>query len=181
MAKLIANLPCADLLPLTVGAVTLDEITPLPIYSISPAKGQQKAVSQALKSAIGVNLPALNRTSEAGDTRVMWLGIDQWLVFGADLPDVIGKAAVTDQSDAWAIVRMSGDDVEAVLARLVPIDLRIKVFRKGYTARTLIGHMTGSVTRIGPKSFEIMVMRSMASTLVHELESAALGFQARSA
>ena len=180
MAKFIANSPCADLLPLTVGTVTLDEIIPPSIYSVSPANGQQKAVSQTFKSAIAVNLPAPNRTGEADDTRVMWLGIDQWLVFGAGLPDLGGKAAVTDQSDAWAIVRMSGDDVEAVLARLVPVDLRAKVFRKGHTARTLIGHMTGSVTRLSPKSFEIMVMRSMASTLVHELERAALGFQARS-
>jgi sarcosine oxidase subunit gamma len=100
-------------------------------------------------------------------------------VFEAPVPDLNGQAAITDQTDAWAVVRISGAGVEDVLARLVPIDLCAKTFRKGHTARTLIGHMTGSVTRLGPNSFEIMVMRSMASTLVHELETAAKGFAER--
>ena len=92
---------------------------------------------------------------------------------------LIGVAALTDQTDASAVVRIEGDAVEAVLARLVPVDLRIGSFAEGRTARTMVGHMTASVTRVGPMAFEVMVMRSMAATVVHELTEAAIGVQAR--
>jgi len=66
------------------------------------------------------------------------------------------------------------------LARLTPIDLRKTTFKRGHTARTLIGHMTGSITCVGADAFEVMVMRSMAHTLVHELSQAAENVTARS-
>jgi sarcosine oxidase subunit gamma len=92
-----------------------------------------------------------------------------------------GIAALTDQSDAWAVVQIAGAGVEDVLARLVPVDLRGQVFKKTHVATTMLGHMSVTVTRMGPVSFEIMVMRSMAATLVHELQGAMRGVTARNA
>ncbi|MEL6839146.1 MAG: sarcosine oxidase subunit gamma, partial [Pseudomonadota bacterium] len=66
----------------------------------------------------------------------------------------------------------SGAGVEDVLARLVPVDLRLATFKTGHTARTMLGHMSVAISRVGAQSFEIMAMRSMAGTLVHELETA---------
>ena len=96
---------------------------------------------------------------------------------GAPCPAL--PAQCVDHSDAWAIVRLDGADAAAVLSRLTPIDLRATSFKKGHTARTLIGHMTGGVTRLGAQSFEVMVMRSMAATLVHDLVQAAENMDAR--
>ena len=96
-----------------------------------------------------------------------------------DAGDLAGLAAVTDQADGVAAVKIEGDAAEAVLARLVPLDLRAASFKRGHTARSLVNHMTASITRLGPKSFEVMVMRSMAQTLVHELTEAAEGVAAR--
>ncbi|MCC5975705.1 MAG: sarcosine oxidase subunit gamma, partial [Rubellimicrobium sp.] len=45
--------------------------------------------------------------------------------------------------------------------------------RRAPTARTLVGHMTASVTRVAGEAFEIMVMRSMAGTLLHDMTEAA--------
>jgi len=115
--------------------------------------------------------------SEAG--RLMWAGHGMALLVDADAPDLTGLAAVTDQTDAWAIVQLQGAAVEDVLARLIPVDLRRDTFKVGHTARTMIGHMTGSVTRVGPDAFEVMVMRSMAGTLLHDLTRAAKGVAAR--
>lgn len=178
MAKLIAESPCAGLLPQTVGGFEITEYVPRLAFSVAPFKGKQALVSKALKSALGLSLPTPNKSAEVGDIRALWIGLDQWLVMGADVPELDG-AAVTDQSDAWAFVRISGKGVEDVLARLVPVDLRRGQFRNGQTARTMIAHMTGSVTRIGAHEFEIMVMRSMAATLVHDVVQAAEGYVAR--
>ncbi|MEM8537805.1 MAG: sarcosine oxidase subunit gamma family protein, partial [Pseudomonadota bacterium] len=91
----------------------------------------------------------------------------------------VDGVAVTDQSDAWAVVQISGHAVEKVLARLVPIDLRAGVFPAAQVARTMLGHLSVAIMRTGETEFEIMVMRSMAKTLVHDLTVAMKGVAAR--
>ncbi len=181
MVKLIPASPCASLLPVRVGGLSLTEVETGTATLIAPFKGQQKATSAALKSALGLAFPAPNRTTvQKGDAgaRLVWCGKGQALLIGAPCPEAL-PAACVDHSDAWAVVRMEGAGVESVLARLVPLDLRAGSFAKGHTARTMLGHMTVSLTRMGNISFEIMAMRSMAASLVHELAEAAKGVAAR--
>lgn len=177
MVKLIPLTPCAGLLPITVGTVSLTEVVVDQITSIAPYAGRGKQVSAALKEQIGVGLPGVGRSLGKGDVLVHWAGHRTW--FLREAVDLDGLAAVTDQSDAWAIVEIAGSGAEDVLARLVPVDLRAGTFKKGHTARTLLGHMNVLITRTGPQAFEIMGMRSMAGTLVHELEQAMRGVAAR--
>ena len=66
-----------------------------------------------------------------------------------------------------------------MLARLTPINLREGALPEGATARTVIGHMTGSITRTVADIDEVMVFRSMAWTAVYELERAMKGVAAR--
>ena len=172
MASLIALTPCAGLLPMTIGGVTLTEVLPEVLTSVAPFKGQKGAVSDALKAQVGAGLPAVNRRTGA----VTWFGHGVWMVAGAVS---VEGAAVTDQSDAWAVVEISGAGCEDVLARLVPVDLRASVFEKNHVAKTMLAHMSVTVVRTGADSFEIMAMRSMAKTLVHDLETAARGVAAR--
>lgn len=89
------------------------------------------------------------------------------------------EATVVDQGDAWAVVKLEGAGAEDVLARLVPVHVRMARFKRGHTARTMLGHMTVSVTRVGERAFQIMVFRSMAKTLVHDLQRAMESVAAR--
>lgn len=171
MVELLPLTPCAGLLPVTHGAVTLTEVAVGAMVSVAPFAGQDKVVSAALKDQLGVGLAPVNRVVRKGDARVQWFGHGTWLVRGDVM--VAGLAAVTDQSDAWCAVQLTGAGVEDVLARLVPVDLRAGVFKKDHTARTMLGHMSVAITRIGPQAIEVMAMRSMAGTLVHELSVAA--------
>jgi sarcosine oxidase subunit gamma len=59
------------------------------------------------------------------------------------------------------------------------VDLRPQVFKRGHTLRTELKHMMASITRIGAQSFQIMVFRSMARTLVHDLKTAMEAVAAR--
>lgn len=177
MVKLVALSPAEGLLPVTVGTCTLSEVMPEAITSVTPFRGRETAVSDALKAEIGAGFPAPNRTTGKAGARAIWVGAGQALVLGPKVaPD---GAAVTEQSDAWAVFKLEGEDAEAVLARLTPIDVRRSVFKRGHTARTLLQHMTGSITRTGDKSLEIMVFRSMARTAVHELSEAMASVAAR--
>ncbi len=179
MANLLARTPCEGLLPVTIGSVTLSEVVIERMAAVAPFKGKEGAVSAALKEACEIAFPAPNRTSSKGDARAVWAGQGRANVIGCGLPDLSGLAAVTEQGDGVAAVKIEGDGAEAVLARLVPLDLRAATFKRGHTARSLVNHMAASITRLGPKSFEVMVMRSMAQTLVHELTEAAEGVAAR--
>ena len=173
MADLIAVTPLAGLLPVTVGRVTISEIVPAHLTSVAPYKGKEEAVSAALQDAVGAGLTPAGRRSGA----VTWFGHGVWMVAGDVAPP---GAAVTDQSDAWAVVSVQGDAAEDVLARLVPVDLRVRHFAEGDVAKTMLAHLAVTIVRTGADSFEIMAMRSMGRTLVHDLETAARGLAARS-
>ncbi len=173
MAELIAQSPCRDLLPVTHGTVTLSEVDPGNITSLSPFKGKAATLSDALNSAYGLRFPAPGRSTGKEGARCLWTGRHQAFLQGPEPVDSLkASAALTDQSDAWTVVSLEGADAEDVLARLVPIDLRAGVFKRGHTARTLCQHMTASITRTGANRFQIMVFRSMAATLCHELGEA---------
>jgi sarcosine oxidase subunit gamma len=175
VVNLIALPPCAGLLPMSEGGIEVTEALYGQLMSVVPFAGRDKAVSGKLKELVGTGLPGVNR--RVGN--VWWFGYGTWMVAGDVALD--GVAAVTDQTDAWAVVQIAGGGVEDVLARLVPIDLRTQVFKKNHVAKTMLGHMSVAVTRVGAASFEIMVMRSMAATLIHELQATMRGVAARNA
>lgn len=173
MAELIATSPCAGLLPFENGAAELSEVDPGPMTSLSPFRGRADALSAALESAHGLALPGPNRCTQAGGARALWFGHAHVLLTGVRPAESLSDhAALTDQGDAWAVLRLEGERAAEVLARLVPVDLRDGHFAQGHAARTLVGHMQGAVTRVGPRAFEVMVFRSMGPTLVAELRTA---------
>lgn len=173
MVDLIAKSPCDGLLPVTIGTLSVSEVESTSLTSLAPFKGQSIALGKALKAAHGVEAPAPGHTAHSGDTRVLWFGQDMLLLMGPDPDAKLAKhAALTDQSDAWAVVELSGDGASDVMARLTPLDLRARQFSTGQTARTEVQHMMASVTRMGPEAWMIMVFRGFAETLVHDLRVA---------
>lgn len=180
MADLMAKSPCDGRLPLTFGGVTLCEMDMVTLTSVAPLKGRDKALSSALKTAHGMALPGVNRATGRQGARAVWFGQGQMMLIGPK-PDtsLAAHAALTDQSDAWAMVRLEGVGAEDVLARLVPLDLRQSNFRRGHTARSQLQHLMVSVTRVSDNAFVILAFRSMAATLVHDLETAMRGVAAR--
>jgi sarcosine oxidase subunit gamma len=160
---LVAKSPAADLLPLTIGALEVVELSPPVILSLAAQD------EKPLEKALGLSLPAPNQTTMNEKGRLLWFGHAHWLWMGAAL-DV--SAYVTDQSDAWYVVELGGNGARDALARLTPLDLRDATFPIDATARTELQHMSASITRTGQDSYMIMVFRSMAKTLVHDLETA---------
>lgn len=179
MARLLAEAPVAGLgLPLVVAGATLSARGPGPVTSVAPFRGRQAAV----EGRLGAALPAPNRVAPWGEGRAVWTGPGRWLLVGAPAPEELdGLAAVVDQTDASACVVLEGPAARDVLARLVPADLRDRAFPVGATARTLLNHMTVTLSRISDEAWEVMAMRSMAGTLVEELSHAMQGVAARAA
>jgi sarcosine oxidase subunit gamma len=154
---------------LTLGGVTLAEADPGPITSIAPYPGGARAVAKGLK-ALGLTFPAPNSFVEKKGARIVWTGREQAFLMGV-APPVLEGAAVTDQSDGWAVLALSGAAAVDVLARLVPVDLRLGACPAGTALRTQLNHMNAIILRTGDYAFEILVFRSMARTAWHELET----------
>ena len=180
MAELIAKPPLAGIEEKTIGTVTLAQVVLGVLTSIAPYKGKSKAAAAALKAAHGMAAPAPLRATGKDGARAIWFGRDMILLAGPTPVDGLAEhAALTDQTDAWTCVRLSGARVEDVLARIVPVDVSLATFKRGHTARTHIQHMNGSLTRIGTDDFLVLVFRSMAGTLLHDLERAMASVAAR--
>ncbi|MFU8776970.1 MAG: sarcosine oxidase subunit gamma [Roseovarius sp.] len=173
MAEFKVQTPCAGLLPVTVGDLRLTEVVPGRMTSLAPYRGRVAALSEAMQAAHGVAWPEPGRVTGQGAARAVWFGREMALLIGP-APDarLAAHAALTDQTDGWAVVQLEGRQAAEVMARLCPLDLRDAVFAPGHSARTDVAHMAGSISRLGPQTWQIMVFRSMAATLVHEVEIA---------
>lgn len=179
MPELIAKTALGGPVPLRLAETELAEAPILPMTSISPFPGRASQVNAALKP-LGVKFPAPNTQSAKGDVRLIWTGRDQAFLIGAAAPDGLAEhAALTDQSDGWARLTLTGPRAEAALARLVPLDLRAATFPLGSTTRAPLGHMSMILTRTALDGFEMMVFRSMARTAWHELGDALEHLHAR--
>ena len=77
-----------------------------------------------------------------------------------------------DHTDGWAVVDVKGAHARTVLDRITPLDLRDASLPVGATARVELQHMQGAITRLDTEQYELMVFRSMAATLVHDLKTA---------
>lgn len=166
MIELSASDPFAGLhLPLVHGAARLDSVPPVRITAIAPLPGQ----TEALACALG-GFPA---PGEVLDTtlRLVWVGRGQAFAFGEGLPEGLERhAALSDQSDGWAGAQLEGADAQAVLARLVAMDLRALAVPS--SVRTLLGHLPLLLVKQSETAFDLWTYRSMAGSLSHELDRA---------
>jgi heterotetrameric sarcosine oxidase gamma subunit len=177
-SHLTALSPCAGMLPLAIGGITLTEVDPGHLTAIAPRRGSDLA--SALKAAHGLDLPGPGQSTGDDTARVLWFGRAHVVLMGPPPdPALAAQAALTDISDGWAVVRLEGAGAVQVLARLTPLDLRPRSLAIGQTARTELFHMQSAITRLSDEGFLIMVFRSMSQTLVHDLMIAMEGVAAR--
>ncbi len=113
-------------------------------------------------------------------------GPGQWFLVGdaplteagmAALAARLPEVALSDQSHGRVRIAVAGPQVVAMLAKGTAVDLeRMAV---GQSATTLIGPLGVHLTRTGPAAFELMVLRSFAAALWHDLEAMAAEYRGR--
>lgn len=164
--------PFDGLLPLSAGGVTLTAADPGPVWQIAPWPGAEEAAAAALKAAHGVDLPGAGQTARPGGARVLWAGHRQWLMLGeAPDPGLAAHAGLTELTDGWVGLRLTGAGAADVLARLCPLDTRPHVFGVGQTARAELAHLMAQITRT-EAGFDLMLMRSFAHWAVGRIADA---------
>lgn len=178
MPSLIAKSPLEGTWPVTHGPLTLSEVELTRVTSVSaPKVGRELAAG--LKS-LGVSFPKPNQSTGSGAVRMVWTSRNQAFLIGGD-PSGLTGAALTDQTDGWACLRLEGAGADQALMRLVPLDLRPAAFAVGAVARAPLNHMSMILSKVADQAFEIMVFRSMAASAWHEVEEAMKALAARAA
>jgi heterotetrameric sarcosine oxidase gamma subunit len=123
-------------------------ITPRHDFSFATVIGSEddRALIDCFVSRYGVEPPRTPRIVPGDLLDLIWSGPSQWLAWSrrAGMPaelaaGLTGIGAVTDQTDARAVLQLRGARVREVLAKGCPVDLHPRAFRRGDTIITAIG------------------------------------------
>lgn len=155
----------------------------LGLATVLVRKGRRETLRQHLFDCFQIELPTGPRYTKAGDFALVGTGPDAWLAiqeqganaFAALLRRKIAElASVSEQSDGYVVLSLSGLRVRETLAKLVPIDLHPRAFRVGDVASTTAAHVSATLWRLddgqdGCAVFEIAIFRSFASGFCKDL------------
>lgn len=172
------------------GGVTATERDGLGIARIQARRSQAARVAELLRAQFGLEPPNEPRRVNRADVAVAGVGPAAWLAthdnmdndFAPSLRSLLGdSAAVTDQSDGYVILRLTGPRVRATLAKLVPIDIHPRSFRVNDVAQTACGYVNVTLWRLedtasSDAAFEIWTGRSFAVSLHEAISHAAAEF-----
>lgn len=136
------------------------------ITSVSAFRGEAEGVAAQLREQIGIEFPKPGWSASNGTSMVAWFQADQWMVFGPEI--ALSNAAMTDQTDGWAGLAVTGDLVCDAMDRLSAINVRSMV--PGQVARTELAHQMGLAVRT-ETGVQVWVMRSLARDFLNHLET----------
>ena len=163
--------------PSAGAGVTLMCRDDLAMATVIARKGQAVPLAGRVQSLFGIALPGRPKRVIAGNVAFIGTGPSQWLAieqasgdpqaFAAKLKrDLAGLASISDQSDARAVIRISGPAARQALAKGLPIDLHPRVFGPGDAALTQIALIGAHIWQIDDTpAYEIAVFRSLAGSL----------------
>lgn len=128
-----------------------------------------------VETELGLEIPLTPNTFATNDNRtIYWLGPDEWLIHcpGDDRRHIQARlrqsltgthCALTDVSDYYLVIRLTGDKARDVLSKATPFDVHRDVFTTGACAQTRFSHagILLSVVDEAP-TFDIQVRWSFA-------------------
>ena len=164
-----------------IGGSVLEEIDPKAIAALAVPNGGQSRFADAIQNELGIELPTprLARQHDE-DGWIINSAPSQYLIWwhGRCSPanahiskSALSAAYVTEQSDNWVILRLSGSLADAALERLCPIDLHPATFPVGAVARTHMEHMGSFLLREGNSKFLLISASSSAQSFLHAVET----------
>nr|WP_246339837.1 sarcosine oxidase subunit gamma family protein [Ancylobacter tetraedralis] len=161
--------------------VTARRIDGLSIATLAARKGDDDALAEAVRGALGLELPRASRAVFAGARTLIGTAPGRWLALSGLDRDIAGTlraalgplAAITDQSDAVVTLDLTGPKVADTLAKGALIDLDPRVFLPGMAATTVLAHIGITLWRREEATWRLLVARSFEAALLRFLVSSA--------
>lgn len=168
--------------------VTLTEI-PFQTRLVLRGLPSDKKFVSAVKKALGVEPPTQPGTVAGSETaRILWTSPNEWMVYSDDtgLAATLTKAvsvlhaAVTDVTEHYTLIRLSGRHARDVMIKGCAIDLHPREFGPGQCVQSHIGRITALFDQTdATPTYDILVRASFAEYLWMYLEDAGLEFGVR--
>ena len=139
------------------------------------------AFSSSIEEVLQQTLPMANTVDSNGHHRIYWLGPDEWLIVtleGMTVPQSAQLAtmsrnhgaALNDLSGGQVLLRLTGNQVERLLAKGCPLDLRESEFPVDACAQSGLAKANVLIARVDTSgSFEIIVRRSFSDYVLNWL------------
>ena len=158
------------------------EVNGLLIFQIAKYKNSTFDISKI--KIDGLNLPSTLRSSFNSNTRILWVGPDNWLVFSSSL-DLIKNAkqqfnetdfAITNISHSRTIIELEGNLVNEVIKKGCPLD--INTLKEGDCANSIYNGIAITIDYISDKTNKVRIsgLRSFGESLHHSITDACLEF-----
>jgi sarcosine oxidase subunit gamma len=175
--SLTACSPLGDL-DLSLGDNRIHEDTGLSIVSLTP-RPDCEGLNDKLQTEFAVALPEVGYVQRHGDSvAILGLQPNQYFMISSESwPDPVTHVAssigdfvyLTDQSDSWAVLSISGPLRYAALERLCPVDIAPDVFDKTRTVRTSMEHLSVIIEKPTDEKFRLYTPRSSAQSFSQAL------------
>ena len=160
----------------------VSEINGLLVFQISQYKNSSFDVSKIKLD--GLSFPSSLKSTSNSNTRILWIGPNNWLVFSSVL-ELLEKEknqfneadfAITDISQSRTIIELEGNLVNEVLKKGCPLD--INSLKDGDCANSVYNGINITIDFISesPKKVRILGLRSYGESLHHSVTDACLEF-----
>ena len=180
MSKLEA-LTALDNFSEEIHGVSISEVTDQAIVSMAIPKAINDAFNKAIKKSFKVERPAIGQFTQSKTNNTRFLGLQQDQMFvlfdytgdraveeiSAKINSTEQLAYMSDQSDSWVTLRISGDNCLDALERICPLDLHQSAFPEGSVARTSMEHMATIIIHESEGSYLLLSLRSFAHSFLH--------------
>jgi sarcosine oxidase subunit gamma len=163
--------------------VRVSEPADLQIATLIARRGERDGFGERLRTAYGLELPSGPKRVASDRLALLGTGPRTWLALrtgGAPLALELARelgdtAAVADQTDGYAVLRLTGETLRATFEKGLAVDLHPRAFRPGDVAVTTCAHLGVIVWQLDDApTYEVAVFRSLAASFWHWLcESAA--------
>ncbi len=158
----------------------LFEVSDRAIVSMATPKGGNYALQSQLKREYELDMPRIGQWLSSAVDQTQFVRLQEDLCFvvfdySSDravekFAEKITDAYLSDQSDNWVMLRLSGVKSCDSLARICPIDLHPAVFRPGSVARTQMEHISAIIICEAENEYTLMALRSYAESFLHAVE-----------
>ena len=138
-------------------------------------RGKNKDFFTKIGKILSIILPVEPNTSTSnGNLDALWLSPDEWMIYlndniFDDLYNEISKlnlGSVTDVSDQWVCIKISGSKVFDLLISGSPFDFREFKNNKNHVTQTLLNHIDVTIHHKELNEINLFVRRSFSEHLI---------------
>ncbi|GAA6207938.1 sarcosine oxidase subunit gamma family protein [Cognatishimia sp. WU-CL00825] len=165
-------------------------VTEMPVTGMITLRGDlaSSQMIAAIQSVFGAEIPGIRKVINCDAGQIAWMSPDELLLFvkHAAVADLVAKlraslegqhALVEDVSDARVQLRLTGERVREVLAKLMPVDFAPESFAVGDYRRSRLAQIAAAVWFVADDTANLVCFPSFGTYAFDTLSQTAGGLQ----